>query len=116
MPTGHTLAIVDPSLDLAAPPPPIPETWDDLLPKLGPEWTTCLAWAAGGGDPQGVELRLVGGRALYTAAWCVLKEDVQYVRLARLEPGDGHGPKEVVRKVTPETLLEVRRPNPTVPL
>jgi hypothetical protein len=96
--------------------PLLPETWDELIPRLGPEWTPCLAWAVGGGDPQGLDIRLQGGRAQYTSAWCVLKEKAQWVRLARLEPGDAHGPREVVRKVSPETVVEVRRMNPTLPM
>ena len=112
---SNVLAVRDPALDVPNP-GPIPETWDELIPKLSTAWTPCLAWAVGGGDPQGLEIRVKGGRALYTAAWCILKEDAQWVRLGRLEAGDDLGPKEVARKIAPDALVEVRRPDPTVAL
>lgn len=87
----------------------LPDTWDELVDALkdaAPNtWTTCTAWAVGGGDPDGFEIRLQGGRATYSAAWCVLGTDRDRVRLSRLDPG----PKEVARYVAPDIVVEVRR-------
>lgn len=88
----------------------IPDNWNDLAPLLrAGGWVRCLAWAVGGGDPDGVEIRLVGGRVSYTNAWCVMGPRADRVRLSRLDPGDSGGPHEVIRWLTPDTEVEVRK-------
>jgi hypothetical protein len=95
---------------------PIPDSWTDLkllLREAVPGvWLTATAWAVGGGDPQGFDIRVKGGRAVYQDAWCVpppppARGDDR-VRLGRVEPRQGR-PHEVFRFVSPDKLLEIRR-------
>jgi hypothetical protein len=92
---------------------PLPDTWDELLEVLhktpSSGWVICSAWAVGGGDPEGLDIRVLGGRAIYHNAWCVSSEKNDRVRLCRLDPGDGLGPNEVSRYLDPEDVVEVRR-------
>ncbi len=93
----------------------LPETWDALVDTFNRvptgTWVRCIAWAVGGGDPDNCDIRVAGGRAVYTNAWCVFAQregDRDRVRLARLDPG----PVEVVRWLGVEDVVEVRRRTP----
>jgi hypothetical protein len=91
------------------------ETWDDLARALREElgkWHLATAWAVASGDPDGCDIRMRGGRVSYEAAWVVLgPKGGEYVRLSRLD-SDEVGPREVVRWVKPDDLVEVRRMTP----
>lgn len=90
---------------------PVPEIWDDLVPLLQEkpgEWIVCTAWAVGGGDPEGVTIRVLDGRATYDTAWCVCTKRSERVRLARLDPTPGC-PTEIVKWLQPGDLVEVRK-------
>lgn len=83
-------------------------SWSDLAPHLsevGGPWVTCHAWAAGGGDPDGCEIRLVGSRTVYTSAQCVWGKR-ERVRLSCVRDVDL---KVVSKLVTPDAEIEIRR-------
>lgn len=87
----------------------LPETWADLEPQLSGDWTDALAWAVAGGDPDGFDIRLKGGRVIYEAAWVVFgSRGSERVRLARVVPRDG-GLHKYVRWVKPDDALQIRR-------
>lgn len=91
---------------------PVPDVWDDLAPLLREkqgEWVVCTAWAVGGGDPDGVVVRVLDGKATFDAAWCVCTTRSERVRLARLEPGEDGTVREVVKWLKPDDLVEVKR-------
>lgn len=87
----------------------VPTDWGQLAPLLRAakpgQWVEATAWAVAGGDPDGVVIRLVGGRALYEAAWVVFGRRTDRVRLSRVDVG----PHEVARFVDPDARVEVRR-------
>ena len=90
---------------------PIPAVWDDLVPLLQQpgEWVVCTAWAVGGGDPDGVKVRVLDGKAEFDAVRCVCTKRSERVRLARLEPGEGGTVREVVKWLKPTDLVEVKK-------
>lgn len=91
---------------------PVPDVWDDLAPLLREkpgEWVVCTAWAVGGGDPDGVTIRVLDGKATFSAAWCVCTKRSERVRLARLDPGEGGTVREVVKWLKPDDLVEVKK-------
>lgn len=91
------------------------DVWDDLVAAIDAApsgtWVPCTAWAVGGGDPENFDIRLVGGRSIYTNAWVVFGKEGRRdrVRLARIEPASASGPREIVRWLDSEDLVEVRR-------
>jgi len=90
---------------------PVPDSWTDLIPVLSEDWTLCTAWSVGGGDPDGLDIRVKGGRAQYSNAWCEFRR-LDWVRLCRVDSLP-EGLCEVVRFVKPDTLVEVRRSKET---
>lgn len=72
------------------------------IPKAGEIKT---AWQLIGWDDG--EIRIVGGRAKYEAVMFNCASNANRVKLARLEPGDRGGIREVKRYVTPETKIEI---------
>lgn len=99
----------DALLDLA-----LPLSWTTLEDRIDrgdadKGWVKALAWAVAGGDPDGLDIRLYNGRALYEAAWVVHgPRGGERVRLARVE-SKRNRVHETVRWVSPNALLEVRR-------
>lgn len=100
----------------------IPEIWDDLVDLLdkspADEWVLCTAWAVGGGDPDGMSIRLAGTpsrtnrfhrRATYEAAWCVCTAKSERVRLSRLDAMPDGKIREVERWLKPEDRVWVKR-------
>lgn len=90
----------------------VPQTWTDLEPRLDKgdangEWLKATAFAVAGGDPEGFEIRVFEGRAIYESA--MVFEGPRggiKIRLARLTPEL----EQKNRWVSPDTLLEIRRP------
>ena len=88
-------------------------TWEDvarlLREHLG-QWVTCEAWTVAARDPVGCEFRVLGGRTVYEAAWCVCgPRGGERVELRRLGHVAGGGLTETVRRVRPAALVQVRR-------
>ena len=91
---------------------PVPDVWDDIAPLLREktgEWVVCTAWAVGGGDPDGVSIRVLDGKATFEAAWCVSTKRSERVRLARLDAMPDGTLREVVKWLKPDDLVEVKR-------
>ena len=91
---------------------PVPDVWDDLPPLLrekSKDWVVCTAWAVGGGDPDGVTIRVFDGKATFDSACCVCTKRSKRVRLARLEPVEGGSVREVVKWLKPGDLVEVKK-------
>lgn len=88
-----------------------PETWDELveaLSKSNGQPVQCTAWAVGGGDPTDMEI--LTARQKYEAAWVVFgPRGGERVRLSRVESREGHKLEEIVRFVSPDFMVSVRR-------
>lgn len=87
----------------------MPRSWYDLQPLLSEEWVQATAWAAAGGDPEGCEIRIPGGRVVYDAAWVQFgPRGGEKIRLSRVV-SKPDGLREYVRWVRPDDVVEIRR-------
>lgn len=82
------------------------DNWSDLAPLLREpgDWIECTAWAAGGGDPGGCEIRIKGGRQVYEFCTAFPGPRADRVRLGHLDDL-----REVKRWVRADVVVEIRR-------
>lgn len=90
----------------------IPDNWSDVAPQLSQEWLVCTAWAAGGGDPDGCEIQILGGYRIYTfcTAFCGPRSD--RVRVGYLEDAGQGRLRQTIRWIPPDTPVRIRRVGP----